>query len=218
MERDGSSGTRPAVAGLLLAAGAGRRLGGRPKALLEYGGRPLVEHAARALRDGVRGPVHIVLGAAAGEVRARAALDGCAVTVNPDWEQGMGSSLRAGLASLAATGAAAAVVALVDQPGVGAAAVARVAAAYASPETLASAAYDGRRGHPILLGAGHWPAIAASAVGDQGARSYLRRHEAAVVLVECADIALPGDIDTPDDLWRLGSGPPRPPAPGATKR
>lgn len=217
MERNGGSGADTAVAGLLLAAGGGRRLGGRPKALLEYGGRPLVEHAARALREGGCGPVHIVLGAAAGEVRARAVLDGCAVVVNPDWEQGMGTSLRAGLESLADTGARAAVVALVDQPGVGAEAVARVMAAYASPETLAAAAYEGRRGHPILLGAGHWPAIAASAVGDQGARSYLKRHEAAIVLVECADIALPGDIDTPDDLWRLGSEP-RPPAPDATKR
>ncbi|MEU6343875.1 nucleotidyltransferase family protein [Streptomyces sp. NPDC046977] len=217
MERDGSNGTGTAVAGLLLAAGGGRRLGGRPKALLEYEGRPLVEHAARALREGGCAPVHIVLGAAAAEVRARAVLDGCTVVGNPDWEQGMGSSLRAGLTSLAGTGARAAVVTLVDQPGVGARAVARVAAAYASPATLAAAAYGGRRGHPVLLGAGHWPAIAASAAGDEGARSYLGRHEAEIVLVECADVALPGDIDTPDDLWRLGGGP-RPPAPGATKR
>ncbi|MGW3244716.1 nucleotidyltransferase family protein [Streptomyces sp. NPDC001070] len=214
MERDGRTG---AVAGLLLAAGGGRRLGGRPKALLEYGGRPLVEHAARALRAGGCAPVHIVLGAAAAQVRERAALDCYAVTVNPDWERGMGSSLRAGLEALAGTGARAVVVALVDQPGIGAAAVARVAAAYASPGTLAAAAYDGRRGHPILLGADHWAAIAASAVGDQGARSYLRRHEEAITLVECGNVAVPADIDTPDDL-RLLAGPPDPPAPGATKR
>jgi CTP:molybdopterin cytidylyltransferase MocA len=214
MERDGRTG---GVAGLLLAAGGGNRLGGRPKALLEYRGRPLVEHAAQALRAGGCEPVCVVLGAAAAQVRERAVLGSCAVTVNPDWEQGMGSSLRAGLAALAGTGAGAVVVALVDQPGIGAAAVARVAAAYVSPGTLAAAAYRGRRGHPILLGSAHWAAIAASAVGDQGARSYLRRHEESIALVECGDVAVPADIDTPDDL-RLLAAPPGPAAPGATKR
>ena len=192
------------IAGLLLAAGGGRRLGGRPKALLPYAGRPLVEHAARALRDGGCSPVRIVLGAAAEDVRGHADLTGYDVTVNPDWEQGMGSSLRAGLAALAGSGARAVIVALVDQPGIGAAAVARVAGAYASPGSLAAAAYDGKRGHPILLGAEHWSGVAASAVGDQGARSYLKRHESRIRLVECADIAAPADIDTPDDLRLLG--------------
>ena len=55
----------PAVAGLLLAAGGGRRLGGRPKALLEHRNRPLIEHAVRVLRNGGCGPLHVVLGAAA---------------------------------------------------------------------------------------------------------------------------------------------------------
>lgn len=75
-------------------------MGGRPKALLPYAGLPLVEHAARALRDGGCSPVRIVLGAAAEDVRGHADLTGYEVTVNPDWEQGMGSSLRAGLAAL----------------------------------------------------------------------------------------------------------------------
>jgi nicotine blue oxidoreductase len=153
--------------------------------------------------------VHIVLGAAAESVRERADLSGCAVTVNPDWAEGMGSSLRAGLESLAgtgpgtATGARAVVVALVDQPGIGAAAVARVVAAYRSPASLASAAYDGKRGHPVLLGAEHWRGVAANAVGDQGARAYLQQHESEIRLVECGDVADPADIDTPDDLRLL---------------
>ncbi|MYW10849.1 NTP transferase domain-containing protein, partial [Streptomyces sp. SID2563] len=60
--------THAQIAGLLLAAGGGRRLGGRPKALLEHRGRPLVEHALRTLREGGCGPVHVVLGASADEV------------------------------------------------------------------------------------------------------------------------------------------------------
>ncbi|MFI7102683.1 NTP transferase domain-containing protein [Streptomyces sp. NPDC050161] len=191
------------MAGLLLAAGGGRRLGGRPKALLEHRGRPLVEHAARALRDGGCRPVHIVLGAAAETVRTRADLSGYTTWDNPDWAQGMGSSLRVGLAGLAGSGADAVVVALVDQPGIGGAAVARVLAAYEGAGSLVAAAYGGRRGHPVLFGADRWADIAASAEGDRGARAYLRRHASALTLVECGDIADAYDIDTPEDLRRL---------------
>ncbi|MGW7051593.1 nucleotidyltransferase family protein [Streptomyces sp. NPDC054887] len=191
------------VAGLLLAAGAGRRLGGRPKALLEYRGRPLVEHAVRVLREGGCGPVHVVLGASAERVRERADLSGCVLVDNPEWDEGMGSSLRAGLASLAGTGAGAALVSLVDQPGIGARAVGRVAAAYRSPSSLVAAAYGGERGHPVLFGSGRWADIARTATGDRGARAYLRQHADAVTLVECGDVAAAYDIDTPEDLFHL---------------
>lgn len=197
--------TRPRIAGLLLAAGGGRRLGGRPKALLPYRGRPLVERAARVLREGGCEVVHVVLGAAAEHVRREASLPGCALVENREWAEGMGSSLRAGLASLAAGpgGVDAALVALVDQPGIGAPAVARVRAAYRGRDTLAAASYDGRRGHPALFGAGHWAGIAAGAVGDRGAREYLEAHRDAITLVDCSDVAEPYDIDTEADLWRL---------------
>ncbi|GGQ01999.1 nucleotidyltransferase family protein [Streptomyces roseolilacinus] len=198
------------VAGLLLAAGGGRRLGGRPKALLEHRGRPLVEHAVAALRAAGCGQVHVVLGAAARTVRERADLAGCVLVENPEWERGMGSSLRVGLASLEGApggGADAALVVLVDQPGIGAEAMARVAGAYRGRGSLASASYGARRGHPVLLGADRWAEVAAGAEGDQGARAYLRAHEAEIALVPCGDVAEPYDIDTAADLARLeGSG------------
>ncbi|MET9606602.1 nucleotidyltransferase family protein [Streptomyces sp. NPDC006512] len=202
------AGEGPVVAGLLLAAGGGRRLGGHPKALLTYRGRPLVENAVRVLREAGCGPVHVVLGASAAEVRERADLTGCVVVDNPDWEEGMGSSLRVGLGSLAGTGARAALVSLVDQPGIGAAAVTRVREAYRSPTSLAAAAYGGERGHPVLFGADRWADIVRTATGDRGARVHLREHAKEVVLVECGDVAADFDIDTPPDLARLaGSGP-----------
>lgn len=200
---DNDHGESPVV-GLLLAAGGGRRLGGRPKALLSHRGRPLVEHAVRSLREGGCERMHVVLGAAADEVRARAVLPGCVLVDNPDWAAGMGSSLRAGLASLAGVPArGAALVMLVDQPAIGPAAVARVLAAYRSPGTLAAASYGGERGHPVLFGADHWAGIAADATGDQGARAYLRAHARELVLVECGDVAEPYDIDTEEDLSHL---------------
>ncbi|MFG2636291.1 NTP transferase domain-containing protein [Streptomyces sp. NPDC048362] len=191
------------VAGLLLAAGGGRRLGGRPKALLEHRGRPLVEHAVGVLRAAGCERIHVVLGARSDEVRRRAELGGCVLVDNPHWSEGMGSSLRAGLASLAGTGACAALVSLVDQPGIGPAAFTRILGAYEGENSLVSAAYDGSRGHPVLFGAAHWSGIAATATGDRGARAYLKEHAAAVRLVECADVAEPYDIDTEADLSHL---------------
>ncbi len=197
------------VTGVLLAAGGGRRLGGRPKALLAHRGRPLVENAVRVLHEGGCATVYVVLGAAAEEVRARADLAGCVLVDNPEWERGMGSSLRAGLEALAASepgvggGARAALVSLVDQPGIGAEAVARVLAAHRSDDSLAAASYGGKRGHPVLFGAGRWADIAASATGDRGARAYLTAHEEEIALVECGDVAEPYDIDTEADLGRL---------------
>ncbi|RMB79588.1 NTP transferase domain-containing protein [Streptomyces shenzhenensis] len=198
-----NQGNGTPVAGLLLAAGGGRRLGGRPKALLAHRGRPLVEHAVAVLRAAGCARVHVVLGAAADTVRDRADLSGCVLVDNPDWAAGMGSSLRAGLGSLAGTGDRAALVSLVDQPGIGAEAVGRVRAAYRDETSLASAAYAGVRGHPVLLGSAHWPGVVAAATGDRGARAYLKAHEEAITLVECGDVARPYDIDTEADLIHL---------------
>ena len=184
------------VAGLVLAAGAGRRYG-RPKALVQWQGRWLVDRAAGTLRAGGCDPVVVVLGAAAGTVRRVARLAGCRVTENPQWDTGMGSSLRAGLAALADPGPVAVVVLLVDLPGVGPEAVRRVAAG-AGPDALVTAGYrDGRWGHPVLLGRNHWTGVAELAVGDTGARPYLTAHSAAVRVVSCADVADDWDLDRP---------------------
>lgn len=183
------------VAGLILAAGGGRRYGG-PKALVRHGGRLLVEGAVATAASGGCGPVVVVLGAAAAEVRASADFGAATTVDNPDWASGMGSSLRVGLAALDATDAVAAIVLLVDMPGVTAAAVRRVAR-LADPDTLTMAGYGQRRGHPVLLGRRHWPGVAELALGDVGARPYLRAHAATVQVVSCDDIADDTDLDTP---------------------
>ncbi|MET7641150.1 nucleotidyltransferase family protein [Streptomyces sp. NPDC005438] len=193
------------VAGLVLAAGAGRRLGGRPKALLSSGGRPLVERAVDALSEGGCSPVYVVLGAEAAMVRARVAWGAARVVVNPRWAEGMGGSLARGLTAVAdgSPGARAVVVLLVDQPRVGARAVSRVVDALEGPESLVTAAYGGRGGHPVLLGAGHWGPLREELGGDVGARHYLARHGESVRRVECGDVGGPEDVDTVGDLWLL---------------
>jgi len=186
------------VAGLLLAAGAGRRFG-MPKALVRHRGQLFVEQAAAALHAGGCGPVVVVLGALADDVRTTAALPGSALVDNPDWATGMGSSLRVGLAALEPTDCAAVVVLPVDTPGVTPAAVARFVA-LASSDALARATYDGAPGHPVLIGRSRWAGVAALANGDEGARPYLARH--APDTVPCEDIATGQDVDTPADLPR----------------
>jgi CTP:molybdopterin cytidylyltransferase MocA len=183
-------------AGLLLAAGEGRRYG-MPKALVERDGLLLVEHGLSTLRAAGCEPVVVVLGAAAETVRERADLTGALVVTNPDWPDGMGSSLRTGLDALAGTPAQAAVVLLVDTPGVTPAAVRRVAARGDS-EALVVATYHGERGHPVLLGRSHWGGVAEVAVGDVGARPYLRAHGDRVMTVACEDVADGTDLDRPD--------------------
>jgi nicotine blue oxidoreductase len=130
----------------------------------------------------------------------------------------MGSSLRAALRALTdaetshdpagpalPADVGAVVVALADQPLVGAAAVARLIAAYRGGASVAVAAYDGKPRNPVLLARQHWPEVIATATGDQGAREFLRAHPALVTLVECGDTGSPDDIDTAADLARVAA-------------
>jgi CTP:molybdopterin cytidylyltransferase MocA len=182
------------VAGLVLAAGAGRRFGG-PKALVAIDGERLVDRAVRVLGEGGVTSRYVVQGAA-----DLTGLSGAELVDNPDWAEGMGSSLRVGLAAMP-TAVTAVLVVPVDQPGLTAVALGRVlAAADGDPqEALVVATYAGRRGHPVLLGRRHWEAVATSAVGDTGARAFLRTRTD-VVEVECADVASGLDVDQPADL------------------
>jgi CTP:molybdopterin cytidylyltransferase MocA len=186
---------REGVAGLLLAAGEGRRFG-RPKALVEFDGERLVDRGVRMLRDAGCGPVVVVTGAAPIEVI------GAVVVPNPDWQTGMGSSLRTGLSALPPA-CQAVVVALVDQPRVTAGAVRRLLEAHAAGARVAVATYAGKPRNPVLIAGEFFAAVAESAVGDVGARPFLRAHQELVTPVPCDDIAAPDDIDTPDDLAAL---------------
>ena len=183
------------VAAVVLAAGGGRRYG-MPKALVEYEGSLLVERAARTARA-VCDPVLVVLGAQAVDVWRQADLDGATVLANKDWESGMASSLRTGLEGLRAWPAGkidAALLLLVDVPGMTPDALRRVAE-HAAPDALAMATYDGVRGHPVLIGREHWAGVIETATGDEGARQYLATH--AVTEVDCTGLADPTDLDVP---------------------
>jgi CTP:molybdopterin cytidylyltransferase MocA len=133
------------VAGIVLAAGEGRRFGG-PKQLAELDGRPLLGHAVQTLRE-VCDRVVVVLGARAEEVRRGVPLDGVEVVVCADWEEGTFASLRCGLAALG-DGPDAVVVALGDQPFLSAE---RIGAVLAHGGEIARARDGGAPSHPVVI-------------------------------------------------------------------
>lgn len=188
------------IAGLLLAAGGGSRFGGA-KALVDYDGELLVDRSIRTLAAGGCDPIVVVLGAQAREAVQAARLDAI-VVVNEGWPEGIGSSLRVGLNALFEQRARRAVVALVDQPGVTPDVVRRLVEAPDDAPALV-ASYRGRAGNPVRLDASIWPDVSALAVGDVGARAWMRRHPERVLVVACDDLGNDDDIDTPDDLERL---------------
>lgn len=177
------------VSGLLLAAGAGRRLGA-PKAQVVVNGERLLERGLAVLRSSGCCELVAVL-------RAAEQLPGVTTVVNPDPDRGMGSSLQIGLA--ACTGDIA-VVLLVDTPGVSAADVAAVTAAVVAGAPVAIADFAGHRAPPVAFRRELWSTVAELAEGDQGARGFLRAHPELVTAVPCSGD--PADIDTPDDLAR----------------
>ncbi|MEV4138089.1 NTP transferase domain-containing protein [Dactylosporangium sp. NPDC049742] len=192
------------IVGLVLAAGGGRRYGG-PKALVRHDdGRLLVERAVATLREGGCTRIVVVLGAESARVRDEAQLGDARLVDNPAWKSGMGSSLRVGLAAVAdaetEADAAAVAVLLVDTPGIGPDAVARLlAAADSGSKALVTASYQGRRGHPVILGRDHWAGVSTLATADVGARAYLIAHADLVQAVPCEDIADDTDLDVPPE-------------------
>lgn len=192
------------VAGVLLAAGASSRFGGRNKLLAQWDGRPLVRHAARTLSAADVEPLVAIVGHEADRVEA--AVDGLGFECvhNPDHARGQATSLRAGVEALAdARGdVAAAVFALGDMPFVAPETVVTLVESYrAGRGTALAAAHRGERGNPVLFDARYFEAL-ADVTGDVGGRGVLLASDDAT-LVETGDPGVTRDVDTQSDLEGL---------------
>ncbi len=188
------------IAGIVLAAGMSTRLG-RPKQLVEIGGRPLVVHVVERCLASTLDLVVVVAGHEATAVKR--ALSGLAATIidNPRYPEGQSTSLIAGLEAV--SGANAIVVVLGDQPGIQPQAIDRLVAVRREDDALLGmAAYGAERGHPVMFGCEVFDALRQLS-GDMGGRDIIQRHRKQLVLVEGGSPTVPRDLDTEADFIAL---------------
>jgi molybdenum cofactor cytidylyltransferase len=202
----------PRVAALVLAAGRSTRMGGPNKLLSEADGAPLIVHAVRAALASQAIEVVVVLGHMADEIKAAiqsAVTAGARLrfVVNPDFAEGLSTSVRTGMAALGQD-IDAAIVQLGDMPGVNAALLDRLIAAFSPVEgrSICVPTVAGKRGNPVLWARRFFPDMARLA-GDTGAKHLIGEHADLVCEVEMTGEAAITDIDTPEALaiWRARS-------------
>ena len=185
------------IAGVVLAAGASSRLG-RPKQLLPFRGRPLLEATLARVAAAQLDEIVVVLGGSAAEILAQVKLHGARPVVNPDYREGQSTSLRVGLAAVEDR-AEAVVFILGDQPLQSAPVIDALIDTYrrtGAPIVVPS--YGGARGNPVLFARVTYPLL-HGLTGDQGARPLLRARADLVREVPVDAPAPPADIDTWDD-------------------
>jgi molybdenum cofactor cytidylyltransferase len=189
----------PTLHVVVLAAGASTRFGS-PKQLVRLNGRPLLHLAVSRAVEVAGQAVTVVLGANAADLAPLLRHTPAAVIVNRDWHEGMGSSVRAGIARVPAT-ADAALLMLADQPAVTAEDLRRLAATWRrQPHCIVAAYYAGVTGVPAIFPREDFTALGGLR-GDAGARAILKRGGGRVVRVPLPAAAI--DIDTPEDLLNL---------------
>ena len=186
------------VAIVILAAGASRRLG-HPKQLLVYEGQSLLRRAASAAIDAACGPVLAVVGHQAELIRRELLSLPVEVVENPQWPEGMSSSIRAGITRLntAHPQASAAILMLCDQPKLSADVLRQMVEAYRRGHPVVACAYGETIGAPALFARPLWAEL-ASLRGDRGAKPIIMAHRSEAAMIDFPEGAM--DVDTPGDV------------------
>ena len=195
----------PRIAGLVLAAGQSRRMGTLNKLLIAIDGKPMVRRAAEAVAASQASPVVVVTGHEGERVEAALAGIKAQLVRNPDYAQGLSTSLKRGLAALPPD-ADGAVICLGDMPMVSETVIDRLIAGFNPVEgrAICIPTWRGKRGNPVLLGRQFFPALAAVS-GDLGARDLIAAHPEQVAEIEMESDAVLTDIDTPQALAKLAA-------------
>jgi molybdenum cofactor cytidylyltransferase len=190
---------------LVLAAGASRRLG-QPKQLVDWRGRPLLEEVVEAVRSWPVDGVAVVLGAHADTILESVDFGDSLVAVNPEWEEGIASSLRVGLDAISRDPRSErAFVAMGDQPRIPAEVPpALIEGMEVSGRPAVVPKYRYQRSNPVLVARSLWPRL-MSLEGDAGASRLLLSHPHWVHEIRF-DHPAPRDVDTPDDVADLLAG------------
>jgi molybdenum cofactor cytidylyltransferase len=198
----------PTTAAIILAAGTSSRMGaGRHKLLLPLAGRPVLAHVIEAALSSQARPIIVVLGHQGNEVRIQLAAwlaDPAIIVVdNPNYLQGMSTSMRTGIQTLITYGymksqpvVDSALIILGDQPLITSHIIdALIHAHQTGDKGIVAPLYDGQRGNPVLFRAAFFPEL-LEAEGDEGGRTVLQRHRAEVATIDLGDAARWYDVDT----------------------
>jgi len=200
MEKSGPSITE--IPRLLLAAGGSRRMG-KPKALLPWGDRTLIEHQIRTLLQTDQ-PVVVVLGAQAERIQHIASMYPVRVRVHENWKAGMGSSISFGISRLTELfpAAAGALIAILDQPLLRYTHFEKMDQVFqpGAKRIIVSRSASGWQGVPVLFDSCYFKSL-QSLTGEEGAKKIIRQNPKAVTLVECGELL--DDMDTPQAYERL---------------
>lgn len=189
------------VAAVVLAAGMSRRMG-TPKQLLRLGENTLVGHALDNARKSRAGEIVLVLGFAAAEIQSQVSTGNVKVVINPSFQEGMASSLRAGISALD-SGSEAALVILADQPFVKPETLDRLIEYHQTsrPQILLPL-YKGFRGNPVLLDRSMFPEL-MSLAGDIGCRAIFGSQVEGIQKLPVDDAGILIDVDEPSDADKL---------------
>ncbi len=199
----------PRIAAVVLAAGRSTRMGAANKLLAEIAGQPMIDHAVDAALASQAEPIIVVAGHDAAKVRTALGPRKVTAVENPDYAQGLSTSVRAGIAALP-DDIDGALFLLADMPRVGAAHIDRLIAAFNPVEgrAICVPTHKSKRGNPVLWAARFFPEMRAL-VGDKGARQLLAEHAEQVCEVEMPDDAILVDVDTPEALAALRADSPK---------
>jgi molybdenum cofactor cytidylyltransferase len=191
------------IGAVILAAGVSSRMG-EPKQLLRLGGKALLEQVLDLARSAAVDEIVVVLGAAAENIRQQVDLSKIKVVINSSYQQGMGTSLAAGLAALDPA-INAALILLADQPFVRPATLDRICGEYRrSHAQIVIPLYNGFRGNPVLLDRSVFPEVMALS-GDVGCRAIFGNHLEGIVKLPVDDVGILLDIDSQADFDKLQS-------------
>jgi len=189
------------IAAIVLAAGRSSRMAPCNKLLEPVGGEPLVRRVAGVVLESGARPILVVTGYEAPHVAAALAGLDLTIVANPDYADGLSTSLRAGLEALP-SGIDGTLICLGDMPQVDTEVLSALTASFTGESAICVPVYRGRRGNPVLWGRRYFAEIMTLS-GDAGARPLLARHREHVVEVEVASDGIFADVDTPADLARL---------------
>ncbi len=174
------------LAAVILSGGESRRMGS-PKALLEYQGRPFLEHLLDVARHPQISVIRVVLGANPDAIRARVRLEPATVVLNPSWEKGQLSSIQAALRSLPENSTDGILLCLVDHPLITAELVSElIGKFYASQKQIVLPTYRGQRGHPVIFSSKLYDELLAAPF-ETGARAIVWNHPEEVLEVPTAE-------------------------------